>query len=380
MTSISIPRLKFELACLVNEMLDNLPKWVWSSKCSTFLDPSMGGGQFVSAIEKRLREAGWSDENIRNRVFGLESDEMVMNFAINKNKLVGTYRVLDFLSWEPEMKFDVIVGNPPYQGKAALHQQFFNKAVEMTVNDGIVCFIQPATPYFNKKTKKKAPEETMINFVKNYDTTVKFVSPEMFDGADIATDLSITILTKKIGDKSVDITYRDGSVYKNTSVEDINMTMINPTQYKSIRDKYINFIAKNGSLHDKTNYNAPSKSGMHLQKVRGHLGQPDFYTLVSNNRDYAKENENSAAAVLIPTAEYNYFYEYAKTFVARMGLSLSKFNSNNHMGELRTVPLVPFDRIWSDEDLAKLIGLTDEELDLIRSVLPDYHGLLKNVG
>ena len=141
----------------------------------------------------------------------------------------------------------------------------------------------------------------------------------------------------------------------------------------------MNFIEKNGSLHDKTNYNAPNNSGMHLQKIRGHLGQSDFYTLVSNNKDYAKENEK-AAAVLIPKTEYEYFYEYAKTFVVRMGLSLSKFNSNNHMGELRTVPVVPFDRMWSDEQLAKLIGLTDEELNLIRAILPDYHGLLKNVG
>ena len=37
------------LDALVVEILDQLPKEVWTSKTSTFLDPAMGGGQFVFA-------------------------------------------------------------------------------------------------------------------------------------------------------------------------------------------------------------------------------------------------------------------------------------------------------------------------------------------
>jgi hypothetical protein len=380
--SISMSRLKIEVTALVNEMLDELPKWVWSSKDATFLDPSMGGGQFVREIERRLREAGWSDESIRTRVFGFENDEMVMNFAINKNKLVGTYRVLDFLSWEHNMEFDVIIGNPPYQGKAALHQQFFNKAVEITIDGGIVCFIQPATPYFNKKTNKKSHEITMIENLKKYETSVKFYPPDAFGDVLIGTGLSATFLTKTLSPIQTisTVEYEDGNVYKNLNIEDINFLTIEPVMYKSIKAKYLQFIDKNGSLHDITDYSG-KKQGAYIQGIRGHIGTDDFFTIISDNESQHVSSDTKVKGMSVDIEEdlMKYFFSYAKTFIARYGLAMTKFNQHNDTGELKTVPLVSFDRDWSDEDLAKLIGLTDEELTLIRSVLPDFHGLLKNV-
>jgi len=46
--------------------------------------------------------------------------------------------------------FDVIMMNPPYKGQSRLHQQFFNKAVELTAAKGCVASLQPSTVYFNK--------------------------------------------------------------------------------------------------------------------------------------------------------------------------------------------------------------------------------------
>ena len=78
-------RLKFELTELVNEMLDQLPKSIFESETSTFLDPCMAGGQFVLGIETRLREYGHSDANIAERVFGVAPRELIVNFAVNKH-------------------------------------------------------------------------------------------------------------------------------------------------------------------------------------------------------------------------------------------------------------------------------------------------------
>lgn len=115
-----IKRNKFELLDLANEILDEFPDQAFLSKTTKFLDPSMGGGQFVYAIEQRLRAYGHSDKNISQRVFGFEGVLMDIRYAVNKFKLVGNYQVLkpeDFINSDFDIVFDYAVSNPTYSGK-----------------------------------------------------------------------------------------------------------------------------------------------------------------------------------------------------------------------------------------------------------------------
>jgi tRNA1(Val) A37 N6-methylase TrmN6 len=141
-----LSRLKFDISVLVEEILDQLPKSVWTSTTTTFLDPAIGGGQFVAMIEQRLRDAGHSDENIASRVFGYEDNQMRINFTVNKYKLKGTYTVKKFIEEKINMKFDVAVGNPPFQkadndaARWVLWIEFVKKSKELA---DIVAMITP---------------------------------------------------------------------------------------------------------------------------------------------------------------------------------------------------------------------------------------------
>ena len=145
-------RLKFEIDTLVDEILDQVPSEVWSSSSTTFLDPAIGGGQFIKAVITRLRKYGHSDKNITSRVFGFESNKMRVNFAKKQCQGVGTFTAVNFLEWEADMKFDVIVGNPPFKngnetgGKSSLWRKIVAKSWSLVEDGGTLTMVTPQFP------------------------------------------------------------------------------------------------------------------------------------------------------------------------------------------------------------------------------------------
>ena len=114
-------RLKFKIRPLVDEMLDQIPEEIWASSTTTFLDPAMGGGQFIIPIIERLRKHGHSEENIKGRVYGYESNILFVQYVSTKYKIANKRKISATLEFgglkelkELEMKFDVILMNPPF--------------------------------------------------------------------------------------------------------------------------------------------------------------------------------------------------------------------------------------------------------------------------
>ena len=145
-----IQRMKLNIDDIVTDSLNKIPASVWDNPNTTFLDPAMGGGQFAKAIEEKLRSHGYSDESIHRRVFGLESNTIRVNFAVDTYKLVGNYSVANFLNSETSMKFDVIVGNPPYQTQVGpsktepMWDKFVKQSFEILNDDGYLALIHPS--------------------------------------------------------------------------------------------------------------------------------------------------------------------------------------------------------------------------------------------
>jgi 16S rRNA G966 N2-methylase RsmD len=134
---------------LVQEMLDKIPVEVWENPNSLFLDPCMGRGIFlIEIVNKLVYIYGYTEQDAQSRVYGYDTNIKYVGplrrrgFANVQNK--------DFLNEEFNMKFDVIIGNPPYQEKVGnkktepLWNKFVKKSFQVCKENGYVSLIHPS--------------------------------------------------------------------------------------------------------------------------------------------------------------------------------------------------------------------------------------------
>ena len=160
----------FTPIALIEEMLNKLPKEVWKNKDYKWLDPANGIGNFPMIAYNKLME-GLKDE-IKTKEKRSEHiiKNMLYMFEINP-KNVGVSRKIfghdanifcgDFLSMDIKKvsgidRFDVIMGNPPWNdikegkrkgtnsGSKTLWDKFIKKSLELLNKNRFLGFINPA--------------------------------------------------------------------------------------------------------------------------------------------------------------------------------------------------------------------------------------------
>lgn len=389
-------RLKFNITKLVDEILDQLPSEVWSSSTSTFLDPAIAGGQFVSAIEHRLREAGHSNKNIASRVYGYESNRMRINYAINKYKLVGTYVNRNFLKEDSVMKFDVVVGNPPYQKEnnqnGKLYPSFYLKSYELLKEDGYILFVTPsawlkrAALIFTKLRKNILENdllyvnldagkyfdvgESICSFiVKKTKSNIK--TKVILDSNEYSVDLNSEIklvltdedkLWESINNKIISANFpkidwredvhdhQNKLISKGIIAKERSKTYKYPIYYTASQKQYANHLfGDKDSLRVMVNlsghwhsYKTPWK---YIRITRAMSGQGTLH-LCCKDKAEARSIKSFLSSKL-----YHFWVQKTKT---------SGFNTG-----LAKLPMLSTNKIWTDEDLFNLFNITKEEKDFI---------------
>ncbi len=292
-------------------------------------------------------------------------------------KIITTDKLLKMITGE-EMRFDFIVGNPPYNGLKQLHQQIFNKCVNLLKANGELSFIQPATAYqSNEEFLNKRHTQKMIEIIKFYKTSVKIVGGGVFKDNLIATELSITNLKKIESTENIEqVEYSNGKIYKDVDIKDICVNNTPPGIFHSIHNKYKKLINKNGSLLDIAK-EEPKENTIAIAKIRGHICtttaayKSDFFTFYSGpNKETTK---NIKYGLLCKKGQESNMYAYLDSKFARYGLSMLKLNTNIISGgKIALTPIVDFSKSWTDQELYDMAEFTAEEIKEIEKVIPIY--------
>jgi len=309
-----VSRLKFPIQPLVNEMLDQLPVDVWTSSTTTFLDPAIGGGQFLVEIQRRLRAAGHSDENIAERMYGCETNILRVNYSRNNKKLVSNHLVIsDFLShdWK-DMKFDVIVGNPPYQSNTATTKKlwplFVQNSMQLCKAGGYLGMITPAA-WISRPDGKANALVTKTVFVPNYlkwvDTTASkyFEIGESVTGWLCAKEPSDGRLTEVITSNGNTYINYDGSqiaLSKDQELAYSIMRVIEQHNGPTLRNNVYNDVITSISIEEHV------KRGIMYEK-NSKLRVPVFWT-ASNTDQYFMNQKDVKEGIKVIVNVSGYYY------------------------------------------------------------------------
>ncbi len=127
----------------VKEMVDTIPNSFWERKNLKILDNSCGNGNFHAYISTKV--------DLKNLYF----NEINIKRIENLKKYFGddiNLSIKDFLTFEEEEKYDLVVSNPPYakfnKGKRIsknhnLSREFIRKSLMITKKYGYILFIVP---------------------------------------------------------------------------------------------------------------------------------------------------------------------------------------------------------------------------------------------
>ena len=268
---------------LVNEMLDKLPIKVWKDKNLKWLDPASGMGNFPVAIYLRLIESLKDlipDDNERKRhilenmLYMCELNkknvficEMIFDYKLNIYQ--GDSLKVDYNKKFGVDKFDIIVGNPPYQKENKktdsarggtnnnLYLDFVNMSLSLLNDNGYLLFIHPLN-------WRKIGSKIFTDFINRNIHYLKLnYGGEYFENVSVKTDYYVLKNSNNKKYKSIIECIYNKKNYKS------NIILSNKLKFiPNLFNKYINSILEKIHLYGKE-YKCIISSDCH--KARSHV-------------------------------------------------------------------------------------------------------------
>ena len=269
------------------------------------------------------------------------------------------------------MKFDYIVGNPPY--KKNLYMKIFMNSFRLLEKEMI--FIMPFAPYINKNPKPNKFFTEFKNIIKKYKTSIEEYE-DLFNGIFLTNGACITKIENKVGDTH--LKYIDGNNNKIENIDNINRLRLSEEIFQKSLKFYKNIEGK--KLIDIMS----DKGTLKLAKIRGNIRPDglsnDFYTFLSKN-DYLKslsgeQNKGTKSKKIdCDIKDIDNIIYYLETKFARYALALNKwdFNTTNYYYTL--IPVVDFNKKWNDKMLFEYFNVPkDIQKEILK--IPDWKSII----
>jgi len=467
---------------IVNQMLDMLPQELFRDKNTKFLDPATKSGVFLREIAKRLLE-GLKDEIpdlqdridhvFHNQLYGIAVTEMTSllsrrsvycskyphsKYSISTfDNAVGNIRFksknhdwkngkcsfcsaneseygrnieLENYAYEfihttkPEeilkMKFDVIIGNPPYhistgggQAQAVpLYDKFVTNA--MSLKPKYLTMIIPARWYSGgfpaiRRFKEKFIEGNHLKVIHDFtDSSECFPGVEIKGGVcyflwdrDYSGDCQffnhipnevISVRIRPLLENGCDTVIRYNEaieiLHKVKSLKEQSfasiLTSLWPftinSSFETLSDEKMKSDDLYAYVMKKEGWIRKSEITKNLELVNSHkIFIPRSIGSADSKTDrvkpiYGGPNTVCSGTYIIggpfsSSIEANNVISYVNTRFFHFLLSLIKITQDTGKGVYEFIPIQPFDKAWSDEDLFKKYNLTKQEIAYINSMV-----------
>lgn len=150
---------------LWKEIVSYIPDSVLLKDDVKVLNVAAGHGTEAAVLVERMRTLGKTDQEIDKSLYLIDKYRVFTNPL--KRSFSNVYTG-DFLEVDLGKKFDVVIGNPPFQSRKSnsdnnLYVSFINKAYDFVNKGGSILMITPSTWLGKNKKSKKTDYSVLAN-------------------------------------------------------------------------------------------------------------------------------------------------------------------------------------------------------------------------